>query len=294
MVTMVGWVVRPHASPITGGPTRWYLAVIIAAMVWLAALSGVALIALGDARRDWNHALGNTLTLQLPVDTSPARLEVVMALLRQSSGVVSARALESAEIARLLEPWLGKSVPIDILPLPLLVDIQIDGGTLDLGGLEGRVHSVVPEAQLQDHRLWVAGLLSISYRFQVIAAAVVVAAAAVSALSTVTVTGTDLSRDRQLILLLHTLGAHDRDIVTRFVIPAAGTALVGGAAGAIAAAGTLQAIAGAVRNLDLLTQLPSLSDYRVILLLAAVTLAGTIIAAAAAAWVARRRLLQLA
>lgn len=285
---------RLRTLPIVPDPSRWYLAAVVAAMAFLAVLAGIGLIAVGDARGDWNVALGTTLTLELPSDTSPPRLEVVLAMLRQTQGVTGAEALDAAETARLLEPWLGKSVPVDILPLPRLVAIRIDGGgAVDLDGLRQRLKSVAPEAQLDDHRLWLAKLLAASSRLQAIAAAMLAAAAAVAAASAAFSAGNGFARNGERIALLHALGAQDRDIAARFVLSAAATGLAGGVLGGLAGAGVWATIAGMARSLDAPSFAPMVTDRPVLLLIAAVMLASALIAAGTAALVVRRHLLRL-
>jgi cell division transport system permease protein len=287
---MAAWLAPPRALPIVQDATRWYMAAIVAAMAYLAALVGIGLVALGDARGAWEGALDGTLTLQLPADASSARLEVVLAVLRQTPGVSVAQTLGPAETARLLEPWLGKSVPVDILPMPRLVDIRIDAaGGVDIERLQQRLQSIAPEARLEDHRLWLARLLSVSSRLEGMAAAVIAAAAAIAVLSAVVTVSAGLAQNRERIVLLHALGADDRDIALRFAIPAAGAGLLGGAVGALAAAATWRVFAGAAGTLDVWFA-PGLADPRVVALLAAAIVASGLIAAAAAMVVAWRRL----
>lgn len=289
-VRLMAW----RGLPIAPEPARWYLAAIVGVMAYLAALAGIGLIALSAVRRDWDRALGDTLTLQLPADTSPARIEVVIALLRQTPGIAEARPLEPSETARLLEPWLGKSAPVEIMPLPRLVDIRIDpAGALDFDGLQQRLKSVAPEAQLEDHRVWLARLLSFTSRLRGFAAAIVAAAAAFAAISAAVIVSGTLARDRRRLALLQVLGAEDLDIVARLAVPAAGMGLLGGAVGALAAAGTLWAIARAVQVLGVASVAPAVADPAVILLLSVVTVAGGIVAAAGAASAAWRHLARL-
>ncbi len=90
------------------------LPVIVAVLVYLAGLGGIGLIVLDDALRAFpEHALETTLKAVpgVPAEASNARLETVLALLRQTPGIQSVHLLEPAETARLLEPWLG-SVPV--------------------------------------------------------------------------------------------------------------------------------------------------------------------------------------
>lgn len=275
-------------------PARWSLVAVIAVTAFLAALAGIGLIALHDARRAWGDALGGALTLQLPADTSQARLEVVLALLRQAEGVTGAQVIDSVQAARLLEPWLGKSAPVDLLPLPRLIDIRIDhAGAADLEGLQQRLKSVVPEAQLEDHRLWLARLLAASSRLQGVGAAIVAVAAVVAGLSALVVVANSFERNRERIALLHALGAEDRDIAGPFVMPAAAFGLISGAIGAAAAIGAWAVLAGIANDLEFPSFAPAVTDRAVLLELAGTVLASGIIAAGAAVLSARRALLRL-
>jgi cell division transport system permease protein len=124
---------------------------VVALMVYLAALGGVGLIALDDTLRASEQVLATTLTLQVPAETSNARLETVLALLRQTAGIESVHLLEPAETARLLEPWLGPAVPLDALPVPRLIDLRT-GPTreIDVAALRTHLAAVVPDARLDD------------------------------------------------------------------------------------------------------------------------------------------------
>lgn len=289
----MGWL-WPRSLPIPRNAGRWHLAAIVAVMAYLAALCGVEVIALNDARAGWNRTLDGTLTLQLPPDTSPARLEVVMALLRQTPGVTAAQPLQPAETARLLEPWLGKSVPVDIMPLPRLVDVRINPGAApDLAGLQQRLHEVAPEAQLQDHRNWLTRLLGLTSRLRIVAVGIVVATIIVAAMTAAAAAAGGFARDADRIMLLHALGAEELDIGRALVIPAAGLGLLGGAIGAVAAAVTVRALARSMQSLGVSSVAPALGDYRILALLALVVLAGCIVVAAAAATVTWRHLLRL-
>ena len=280
--------------PLEGSAGLLPLGLVILLAAYAAALGGTGLIALGDVARDWRQALGSGLTLQLPPDTSPARLEVAMALLRRTPGVTTAQPLKSSETARLLEPWLGKSVPVDIMPLPQLVDIRINAAAApDLTGLETRLHGVAPEAQLEDHRAWVVRLLGFSSRIRILAIALIAGTCAIAVLVAGIAVSGSLSRRDERIALLHALGADDRAIAGAFVIPAGAAGLLGGAIAVLAAAATIRALAGAVWTLGVPWDLPSLGDRRVLLLLAGAALAGGVIAVSAAALACWRHLSRL-
>src|SRR5215475_9302626 len=114
-----GWIDARHFDlPLARDVSARFLPWLVALMVYLAAVGGVALVAIGDISGSWQRALFGSLTLQVPAETTQARIDTLLALLRQTQGIVAVHQLTPQETARLLEPWLGPSVPIDLLPVP--------------------------------------------------------------------------------------------------------------------------------------------------------------------------------
>jgi len=292
-----GWFGAPRYDlPLGGDLSGRFLPWVVALTVYLSAMGGAGMIALGDALRDWTGSLAGTLTLQVPADTSAARMDMTVAVLRQTRGVVMAQPLDKAEAARLLEPWLGQAVPIDLLPLPLLVDIRVDpNAAIDYTGLLQRLHSVVPEARLDDHRLWLARLRSFAVRVQTVLAAVVAVVIVLTLLSVVFVVSTGLAIHRQVVELLHLLGAADAYVARQFQLHALRLGLAGGAIGAAAALVTLVALATAVAALALPPELGvlGLADWRVWLLLILVVIGAGVAAMVTARATVLRRLARL-
>ena len=138
---MIGYRFASARSGLPLGPdeSARFLPWILALIVYLAGLGGVGLIVIDDTLSATRQALATSLTLQVPAETSKARLDTVLALLRQTAGIEGVHLLELAETARLLEPWLGPAVPLDELPVPRLIDLRRDPkGGLDLAALRDR------------------------------------------------------------------------------------------------------------------------------------------------------------
>ncbi|HYM72205.1 MAG TPA: hypothetical protein VET89_04435 [Stellaceae bacterium] len=255
-----------------------FLPWIIALMVYLAAIGGVALIWLGDTLSKWDATLAGTLTLQLPADASTARVDMVLAALRQTKGVVAARMLEPADTAHLLEPWLGKSVPIESLPLPQLVDVRIDPRVpIDYATVRKQLDSIIPNAQLDNNLAWLSGVRSFALRVEgVISAGVLVVTALIVTIIVFTAR-IGLAIHRSVIELLHLMGAHDAYIARQFQIHALSLGLRGGVIGGIAAVATVAVLgpAGQVLQLPVPIAAYSIFDWRMwILLLVAGLAAG--------------------
>ncbi len=133
--------------------TALLLVSMLALIGFLATLGCLAFVMLGDDLRAWNRSLDDSVTLQIPAETSAARIEMSLALLRQTPGIAELRLLDQAETARLLEPWLGPAAAPDTLPIPRLLDIRTESGAaIDIADLRQKLAAITPGAQLEDHR----------------------------------------------------------------------------------------------------------------------------------------------
>jgi cell division transport system permease protein len=278
--------------PLARRASGWFLPWTAALCVYLAALGGIGLVALGDSMRGWDASLAHKVSLQVPADASAARLNTALALLRQTRGIAEARLLDPAETARLVEPWLGRSVAVDRLPVPRLIDLRVDGaGAADLADLRQKLASIMPDAILDDHGLLRDEWRNAATRTMAAIAAMLAAVFLITLWSAVATARAGLLLDRPLVELLQLLGAVDADIARPFQARGLWLGLLGGAGGALAAALTLAAVGSAGRALPLGSPLTGggIMNWRVwAILLGATALAGFIAMAAARITVLRR------
>jgi len=276
--------------PFSGDPTRPLLFWLFALIGYLAAIGGLALVLISDDLREWNRSLGNSLTLQLPAESSAARLETVLALLRQTAGIGGVRLLEAAETARLLEPWLGPAAAMDTLPVPRLIDLQIDPETaIDFADLRRKLSSIMPGAQLDDHRQWLGDFRGAAIRLASVIAVGIAAIALLAVVSTVSLTRTGLALHAKTVELLHLIGAEDADVARLFQADTLRLGLLGGATGAAAAFITVIAVISAV-PLHAMTGANGFADWRLWAVAIVAALATGLVAMAAARITALRRL----
>ena len=276
--------------PLAGDSTGPLLVWIVGLTGYLAAIGGLVLVLLSDDLRVWNRSLGNSLTVQIPAETSTPRIETILALLRQTAGIRGVRLLEPSETAKLLEPWLGPAAATATLPVPRLVDVQLDlNAAIDSADLRQKLSSIVPGAQLDDHRQWLDNSRHTAIRLDgVIAIGMTVLALSTAALAVV-LTRARLAAHRATIELLHLIGAVDTDIAR----PVQADALRGGVfGGAIGAAAALVTLIGVVKILPP-TAVPAavgITDWRLWAVAIGVALIAGLIAMGVARLTALRRL----
>jgi hypothetical protein len=148
------WLRRPRLDISSGAQPQILLLCAIAALIaYVAAMMGIGLLGLSDMLGEANRLQAGSLTLQLPADTSAARTEMALAVLRQTPGVAGARLVDPTETKRLLEPWLGPSVPLDQLPVPRLVDLRVAAdAAIDFAALRQKLTAVAPGAELDERQ----------------------------------------------------------------------------------------------------------------------------------------------
>ena len=286
------WGRQRRDLPLRQSASARWLPWVLALMVYLAGLGGVGLTLLHDTLRAARGSLAASLTLLVPAEASPARLETVLAVLRQTRGIVSARPLPPAEVARLLEPWLGSSVVLAELPVPRLIDIRVepDGGT-DFAVLRQHLASVVPGAHLEDYQPWLAGMRAAARRVDGVLVAAIVVALLLMAVSAGFAARFDLVAQRSVIELLLLLGADDGDIAHPLAMRSLRLGLWGGALGAAGVLLTTIALgdAGSLIRSPAPPAAIGIADWRLwAILVGAVVAAGLIAMASARATVLRR------
>lgn len=215
-----------------------FLPWIVALMVYLAALAAAAGIVADSAVERWSTGLEGTLTVEITPDAASAaatdeRVRTALELLRTTAGVLTAEPLPPEDVAALLEPWLGAgALPAD-LPVPRMIDVRLEPGTLlDVSALATQIEALVPGARMDDHRQWRERLAAFG-RAVAAATMLIVGLVTVSAAATVifaTRAGLEIHRD--VIELLHLIGSRESYIARQFQSHAMWLALKGGVAGA--------------------------------------------------------------
>jgi cell division transport system permease protein len=241
---------RQRDVPLDRDASARFLPWLIAFMVYLATLALAAAIAVANVTERWDSGLAGRLTVQVPppaADASTAdqaaRIDAVLAELRQFAGVISAAQLSDQEMAALLEPWLGDAADSADLPLPAMIAVTVDPQDPPrLSAMQTALDAVAPGATVDDHQRTLGRLLEVARTLQLLAVLVVALVGAAAIVTVVFVTRTGLSIHRNVIELLHLIGAHDAYVARQFQRHALRLGLGGGALGVALALATVWAL----------------------------------------------------
>lgn len=216
------------------------LTVVIAIMSFLACLTLGAVTLVRDASRDWQVDLLREVTIQVrPIEGLDTSTEAARAaaIARNFRGIASVTVLDDDENTRLLEPWLGRELDMDELPIPRLIVIRLsDPGTVDLNALSDQLKAEIRGASLDDHRLWTERLQTMANVTVIIGVSVLSLVFVATILSVVFATRGAMASNRDVVSVLHFVGAEDGFIAREFQRHFLLLGLKGGISGALAAA----------------------------------------------------------
>lgn len=216
------------------------LIVVVAIMTFLASLTAAGGFLVNQASRGWQSDVARDLTIQIKpgenVDADAEAAKVAEAA-RAAPNVAEVHPYGRAESEKMLEPWLGRDFDLGQLPIPRLIVVRMaPGHENDLEPLRAAIAAVSPQATLDDQRVWAA-------RLDATADAVVAFAIALFALMLVAMatavgfaTRGAVASTREIVEVLHLVGASDGFIARQFQSHFLRLGFIGAAYGAGAAA----------------------------------------------------------
>ena len=290
---------RDDLAPSQDGSNR-FLPWIIALMVYLAGLALSAAMVLDQVIDRWSAGLKGSITIVVDPSVSggaaetDARVETALSVILTTQGVLSATPLAKVDVADLVEPWLGKDVLSLDLPIPRLIDVTLvpDSG-FDLAGLTRRLESAVPGTQIDDHKVWLQKVLRLARTSELIAILIVVLIALAAGATVMFATRTGLAVQRDVIEVLHLIGARDTYIARQFQGKAVSLALSGGLLGLLLAGITVLLLWLLARDLEG-SLLPAVQlSLPFLAALAMLPLAGAVIASVTARFTVMRFLARM-
>lgn len=219
------------------------LPLVIAVMVYLAALSIASYGAMSSALGGWRADLASTLTVQVPAkpdSTLNQRIQTTLQVLRSWPGIAGARPLAETELKRLLEPWLGVEASLSDLPVPRLIDVSLEpGAAIDGTALSATLEKASPGATLDSNQDWVNQVVRMGELIQAVALAIIALISLAGIAIVVFATRAGLSVHRDTIELLHLMGAQDAFIAREFQNRHFRLGVLGGILGVLIAAASL-------------------------------------------------------
>jgi cell division transport system permease protein len=203
-----------------GSVTGRSLTLVISIMCFLACLTAGAVYMIRQSAEAWLKDIASEVTVQIEpkenADTE-ALVKEVAAFLGRQPGIRSVRPLSAADSAELLEPWLGQTDALKSLPVPRLIAIEIDRSTPpNLEAVRQELERQFAGASLDDHRHWQQQIRTITRSFALGGFAILLLVAAATTAIIVSATKSAMASNREIVEVLHFVGATDRFIAREF------------------------------------------------------------------------------
>ena len=193
---------------------------IVAVMSFLACLTLGAVLTLSRLASEWTEGLSGSVTVQLlpsPQIGGDDQLSDALRITRAWPGIFAARALSRDEAMGLLEPWLGEGNVLADLPVPQLIEVTLTPGRqVDLPGLSKSLTENVPGAHLDDHQRWNRELASFAASSEGVGWAVLLLITLATLAIVIFATQAGLQAHREIVEVVHMIGARDVFIAGEF------------------------------------------------------------------------------
>lgn len=232
--------------PLERDASARFLPWILGFMVYLAALVVGSALVVDRLSAHWQSGLTGNLTVEIPftddasVTTRSEILDKVIDLLSATPGVAGTTLLDDREMARLLEPWLGPEATELDIPLPAMIAVTLrENAVVDQVQLQRDLTAIQTNAKIDTHSDWVVDALSFLRGLKLLAALLTSLVLVATALTVVFVTRTGLAIHRNVIEIVHLIGAPDAYIAKQFQAQSLRLGLLGGVVGTFLAAMTL-------------------------------------------------------
>ena len=215
------------------------LAAVIAILTFLACLCAGGAVMLAVSSAAWREEVSREITIQIPPRAgADAEAEVarVLAVVEASPAVALARAPAPAETNAALAPWLGSGLDLGQLPIPRLIIATLSSrDPAALETLRADIAKASPGAVLDDHAVWLSHLSAVGRSLTLFAFALLALVVAAIAIAVGFATRGAMAGAREIVDVLHFVGASDAFITKHFQLyfirlSAEGTSVGGGAA----------------------------------------------------------------
>ncbi|CAA9487281.1 MAG: Assymetric_cell_division_FstX [uncultured Sphingomonas sp.] len=213
----------------TGRPTPW----VIAIMMFVTLVVAAAGLAMANAARVLGDSVTGRYSIQIPGGARTAPVAVATA--RRVPGVLAVNQVPEADIRATLQSWLGPEAASAGLPLPALIDVDLQPGA-DPIRMTTQVRRAVPQARVLAYSEQLGPVTGSLRALQWLALGLVLLMTAATAATVVLATRGAFDTHRSTIEIMHGIGATDEQLARLFQRRLARDALVGGVVGGAAAA----------------------------------------------------------
>ena len=208
-------------------------------MSFLACLTAGAVYMVNQSAEAWVKDISSEITIELdPVNAADIekKMTLVSLFLAKQAGITHVKPMTAEDSAKLLEPWLGHSEALSALPIPRLIAVEINrSNPPDIKAISEALSQNFEGVTLDDHRQWRTEIRTLTRSAALGGIAVLVLVAAATVAVIVSATRSAMASNREIIEVLHFVGANERFISREFERHFVGLGARAGIVGAVSA-----------------------------------------------------------
>ncbi|MBY0354572.1 MAG: hypothetical protein K2Q12_02455 [Rickettsiales bacterium] len=145
--------------------------------------------------------------------------QALMQSLPRQQGILRVELMNESKVTALLEPWLGAGAPIEMLPIPLIIDVWVSASAVDMEAAQDALSALsnqYPDVIVERFASWVDQFNHTAHnvQFAIYALATLMLVAMLAVIILITRASVQLHFD--IVKLLHRMGARDHYISRQF------------------------------------------------------------------------------
>jgi cell division transport system permease protein len=228
------------------------LVLLIAIMTFLSGVTLGGVVLVQKSAIAWSSDVGRQVTIQIrPMEgeVMDSNIRTAISLAEAIPGVSDAHALSLADSEKLLEPWLGAGLDLSQLEIPRLIVVDLgDPKSVDLDRLAKDLQAV-KGATLETHAAWRQQLNTMAGTLVLSGVLVLVLIVLATVLAVVFATRGTMASNREIVDVLHFIGASNAFIAGEFQGRFLALGFRGGVIGGLGAVLFFFVVAGAAGSL---------------------------------------------
>lgn len=233
--------IQPCALPLKDDRSVFFLKIVTGVAVFLFALTFCAYLFISSGMAHWKNSVTDGMTVQimpsaetLSEEEAALRTNKVIRFFEGLPQTEKVVLLEEKQIERLLKPWLGENADISALPLPQLLDVKLKSNSgLDYAKLTQDLKKEFDYAKTDSHALWLNQLLGVASSLKTLSLSVLLLIAGICVFSIFYATETSLGIHKEIIEILHIMGATDSYVAKQYAVRSFWVGLWAGLAGTL-------------------------------------------------------------
>ncbi len=200
------------------------LIIVIIIMTFLASITAGAVDMMSGASSSWSTEIAREMTIQVRPKSGrniEDDLQNAAKLSRNLDIISDVMIYTKSQSERLLEPWIGTSLNLNQIPVPRIIVLKLKADDkLDYTGsiqaLRNSLSASIPTATLDDHRKWGSRLATMANAMVFSGLFILVLVLVATTLAIAFATRGAMAGTREIINVLHLVGAEDRFIADEF------------------------------------------------------------------------------